>query len=159
MARKKIGELIEQLTGPFFQEHGYELFHTEFVKEGKDWFLRVYIDKIVDGSYVSVSTDDCEIVSRYLSQRLDEEDPIEQNYYLEVSSPGLDRPLLSEKDYIRFAGEPVEVSLYKAFEGKKTWNGRLIGKQGGFVTIQKEEGGEIALPEEQISKVRLEVIF
>ena len=83
MAKKKISELVKELTGDFLLENGLELYHCEFVKEGRDWFLRVYIDKHDPDSYVS--TDDCEMVSRFLSDRLDEEDPIAQNYYLEVS--------------------------------------------------------------------------
>ena len=111
MAKKKIEDLICDMLSEFFDANGYELFRTEFVKEGKDWFLRVYIDKMVDGEYVNVGVEDCEAVSRYLSDKLDEEDPIEQNYYLEVSSPGMDRPLLRDKDFVRFAGEVVEIKL------------------------------------------------
>lgn len=159
MAKKKIGELVEQMLEPFLTEHGYELFRTEFLKEGKDWFLRVYIDKIADGEYVNVSTDDCELVSRYLSEKLDQEDPIEQNYYLEVSSPGMDRPLISEKDYVRFAGEVVEISLYKAYEGKKSYSGVLVGLVDGCIVLRREDGSELSLPREQVSKANLAVVF
>ena len=159
MAKKKIGDLIEEMLKEFFEEHGYELFRVEFVKEVKDWFLRIYIDKIVDGEYVYVGVEDCEKVSRYLSEKLDEEDPIEQNYYLEVSSPGLDRPLLRDKDYVRFAGEVVEVNLYKSFEGKKYYEGVLVGKTEEFLTIRDEKEQELNIPVEQVSKVKLAVIF
>ena len=159
MAKKKIGEIVEAMLTPFFEENGYELFRTEFVKEGKDWFLRVYIDKIVDGEYVNVGTDDCEAVSRYLSDRLDEEAPIEQNYYLEVSSPGMDRPLLRDKDYVRFQGEAVEVSLYRAWEGKKSYEGTLVALTEDSLIIRDEKDRELAIPREQVSKTKLAVIF
>ena len=86
MAKIRIKELVAEELAGFLGENGLELYNVEFIKEGKDWFLRVYIDR-TDDSSGGISTDDCEKVSRYLSARLDELDPIEQNYYLEVSSP------------------------------------------------------------------------
>ena len=102
MAKKKITEIVEEITAEFLAENGLELYNSEFVKEGKDWFLRLYIDRLTGEDTAEaeeeneqyVSTDDCEKVSRYLSDELDRLDPIEQNYYLEVSSPGLDRELI-----------------------------------------------------------------
>ena len=114
MAKKKIQEYISEWMEPFGLENGYELSRTEFVKEGQTWFLRVYVDRLIDGKYDYMSSDDCEKISRYLSQKLDEADPISQNYYLEVSSPGLDRPLVSDKDYCRFTGEIIELKLFEA---------------------------------------------
>ena len=93
MAKKKIKDIVAEELEDFLKENGYELYNVEFVKEGKDWFLRVYIDKVPAADAPEeenyISTDDCETISRYLSERLDETDPIPQNYYLEVSSPGL----------------------------------------------------------------------
>ena len=97
MAGKKITDRVEELLSGFFHENGYELYKSEFVKEGRDWFLRIYIDK--RDSEEAVGTEDCEKVSRYLSDRLDMEDPIEQSYYLEVSSPGMDRELFKREHY------------------------------------------------------------
>ena len=100
-------------------------------KWGKDWFLRVYIDR-TDDSAGGIGTDDCEKVSKFISARLDELDPIEQNYYLEVSSPGMDRALLKESDYVRFAGRWVNVTLYQGLNGKKTFfrqAGRTAGRK------------------------------
>ncbi len=159
MAKKKIEDLIRDMLQEFFDANGYELFRTEFVKEGKDWFLRVYIDKMVDGEYVNVGVEDCEAVSRYLSDKLDEEDPIEQNYYLEVSSPGMDRPLLRDKDFVRFAGEVVEIKLYKGFEGKKFYEGVLVERNEEFLVIRDEKDQELQIPRDMISKVNLAVIF
>ena len=107
MAKKKITELISEWMESYGLQNGYELSRCEFVKEAGTWYLRVYVDKLEGGEYTYMSSDDCETVSRYLSERLDAEDPIPQNYYLEVSSPGLDRPLLTEKDFGRFKGSRI----------------------------------------------------
>ena len=166
MAKKKITEIVEEITADFLVQNGLELYNSEFVKEGKDWFLRVYIDKLpkegADGNVEEeyVSTDDCESVSRFLSAELDRLDPIEQNYYLEVSSPGLDRALLKEKDFIRFCGHMVDISLYKAIDGKKAFQGTLKGlTDDNKIVITDEKGEEIVFPREQVAKTRLAVIF
>ena len=192
MAKKKITTLIEEITADFLSENGLELYNSEFVKEGKDWFLRVYIDRVVPAEIrelaeeagsedfakdtakpeeteggtaetekmqLYVSTDDCERVSRFLSEELDRLDPIEQNYYLEVSSPGMDRELIKEKDFERFAGEIVDVSLYKAIDGQKNFQGRLEGLQEGIITITDENENRMEFPKEQVAKTRLAVIF
>ena len=165
MAKKKITEIVEEITADFLGQNGLELYNSEFVKEGKDWFLRVYIDKLpkegADGNVEEyVSTDDCESVSRFLSAELDRLDPIEQNYYLEVSSPGLDRALLKEKDFIRFCGHMVDISLYKAVDGKKAYQGTLKGlTDDNKIVITDEKGEEIEFPREQVAKARLAVIF
>jgi ribosome maturation factor RimP len=124
------------------------------VKTGKEYNLNVYIDQ-ADG----IGTDDCEIVSRYLSERLDADDLIEQNYYLIVSSPGMDRPLLTEEHYKRYAGTPVDVSLYKGVDGQKAYSGVLKERTDTHLLLTVDGGEEIALPRELISKVRLQVIF
>ena len=166
MAKKKITEIVEEITADFLAEKGLELYNSEFVKEGKDWFLRVYIDRLpkedADGNVEEecVSTDDCEGVSRFLSSELDRLDPIEQNYYLEVSSPGLDRALIKEKDFIRFSGRMVDISLYKAVDGKKTYQGILKGlTEDNKIVITDENEKEIEFPREQVAKTRLAVIF
>ena len=165
MAKKKITEIVEEITADFLAENGLELYNSEFVKEGKDWFLRVYIDRqqeeeTEDKEEVYVSTDDCEKVSRFLSEELDRLDPIEQNYYLEVSSPGLDRALIKEKDFIRFCGHVVDISLYKAMDGKKAYQGILKGlTEDNKIVITDENGSEIEFPREQVAKTRLAVIF
>lgn len=161
MAKKKIKDLIAEELATFLPHHGMELYHVEFVKEAKDWFLRIYIDKLPgeDGEETYISTDDCELVSRHLSEWLDETDPIEQNYYLEVSSPGLDRELFKEADYERFAGKAVEIRLYKAVGGRKQIEGVLEGLTDGMVVVTDGKGEKIQLPLEQIAKAKLAVIF
>ena len=160
MAKKKITEIIEEITLDFLGENGLELYNSEFVKEGKDWFLRVYIDKVPQGEEMQyVSTDDCEKVSRFLSAELDRLDPIEQNYYLEVSSPVMDRVLIADKHFERFAGHIVDINLYKAADGRKAYQGELVGRIDGKIIIKDEKGNQIEFPEEQVAKTRLAVIF
>ena len=159
MAKKKVTELIAEWMQPFGTENGYELSRSEFVKEAGSWYLRVYIDRIEEsGEYGWMTSDDCEKVSRYLSDKLDEEDPIKQNYVLEVSSPGLDRPLISEKDFKRFMGSLIDIKLYEPFEGKKELTGELSGYDGKTVSI-KADGKEITLPVDKTAKINLAVVF
>lgn len=160
MAKKKITEIIEEISAEFLAQNGLELYNSEFVKEGRDWFLRVYIDKMQEAQEAQyVSTDDCEKVSRFLSAELDRIDPIEQKYYLEISSPGMDRALLKDKDFVRFAGEIVDISLYKAVDGQKAYQGRLVGIEDGKIIITDEQDNRIEFPREQVAKTKLAVIF
>ncbi len=146
---------VQNLIGEYLTENGLDIYHSEFKKEGKDWYLRVFLDR-TDGDFVS--TDDCEKVSRYLSDRLDEEDPISQNYILEVSSPGLDRQLYEEKDYDRFLGQIVDVKLYSAAYGDKEHQGILKAYDNGDVLIDAQ-GEERRFTKDQIARVNLAVIF
>ena len=159
MAKKKITEYVSEWMAAYGPENGYELSRCEFVKEAGTWYLRVYVDKLENGGYGWMSSDDCEIVSRYLSEKLDADDPISQNYYLEVSSPGLDRPLLSEKDFERFKGSRVEVRLYEPIDGKKLLEGELLGLADGIVSIKDDNGKKISLPREKAGKINLAVVF
>lgn len=157
MAKKKIGDLIAEWMNEY-QPEVYELHRSEFVKEVDTWYLRVYVDKKTDGKYDYMSSDDCEIVSRYLSECLDKEDPIKQNYYLEVSSPGMDRPLINDSDYNRFKGQLIEISLYKALDKKKNFEGTLLGKEGNTVSISVDDK-ELKLQLDDIAKINLAVVF
>ncbi len=114
MANKTVS-LVEDLTADFLRENDLTLWNAEFVKEGRDWYLRLFIDR-TDGEYVS--TDDCEMVSEFLSKELDERDPIEQNYYLEVSSPGMDRELVKPEHFRACIGKEVEVKTYVPVKGE-----------------------------------------
>ncbi|MBR6236291.1 MAG: ribosome maturation factor RimP [Firmicutes bacterium] len=140
-------------------QNGYELSRCEFVKEAGTWYLRVYVDKLEEGCYGWMSSDDCETVSRFLSEKLDKDDPISQNYYLEVSSPGLDRPLISEKDFERFNGSRIEVRLYEPIDGKKLLEGELLGLSDGIVSIKDDKGKEICVPRDKAAKINLAVVF
>ena len=157
MAKKKITVLAEELLSGFLQEEGLELYHSEFVKEGKDWFLRIYIDKPEDEGYIG--TEDCEKVSRFLSEKLDEADPVEQNYYLEVSSPGMDRELVKPEHYQRYLDCEVEIRLYKCKDGTKNIQGVLQTMEGDSITVQDHDGKEWHLQLAEIAKAKLAVIF
>ena len=167
MAKQKITETVAEILAGFLEENGYELYHSEFVKEGKDWFLRVYVDlaagKDAEGNDVYISTEDCEKVSRYLSEKLDEADPIEQNYYLEVSSPGMDRPLIKPEHYKRYVGEEIELKLYKATDGVKNIEGVLtdFAPSGDdySVTVRDHNDKEWNLMLSEIAKASKAVIF
>lgn len=159
MAKGQITGIVTEILTDFLPEHGLELYHTDFKKEGKDWYLRVFIDKKDPGENEYISTEDCELVSNYLSEQLDARDPIRQNYYLMVSSPGLDRQLYEQKDYDRFTGQLVDVKLYKGFEGSKECQGELVGLADDVLTIRLEDGREVGFPMEQVAKTNLAVIF
>ena len=126
----KVTDLAAKLALPVVEEAGCELWDVEYVREAGTWFLRIYIDK--EGG---VDILDCEKVSRALSDLLDEADPIEGSYTLEVSSAGAERPLKRPGDFQRFMGSPVAVKLYKAQGGRKEFAGVLTGYDNGDVTI------------------------
>lgn len=157
MAGQSIKKLVAEETSEFFDKNGYELYNLEFVKEGSDWFLRVYIDMIDPDRYVG--TEDCEKVSRYLSDMLDKKDPVSQSYYLEVSSPGMDRTLLKDADFERYAGKRVELSLYKAMNGQKKLEGILKGLEGDEIVITDDAENILRLQKKQVAKTKLVVVF
>ncbi|MCR2042732.1 ribosome maturation factor RimP [Anaerosalibacter massiliensis] len=154
MRKKDIISLIYKISESKIKEFGYELVDVEFVKEGKNHFLRVFVDK--PGG---ITIDDCQNVSEFISNSLDEHDPINIPYYLEVSSPGLDRPFKTDKDFNRNLGEIVEVSLYKNFKEKKNYIGELLSFNKDMIKIIDSDLGEIEIPREIISKINLAVIF
>lgn len=154
MSKKKVTEIVSEMLEPFLRENGYELFNIEYIKEGKDWFLRIFID-----SESGIGIDDCEKVSVYISARLDEADPIDKNYYLEVSSPGIDRPLIKDSDYEKYRGREIDIWLYKAMDGKKMLTGTLEKMENNNIVIKDQNGKIIEIPREKTSKVKLAVIF
>jgi ribosome maturation factor RimP len=160
VSKKKITDIIAGELTVFLEQEGYELYHLEMVKVAKDWYLRVYIDKRHEsGEQRYISTDDCEKVSRYLSERLDAIDPIEQNYYLEVSSPGMDRQFYTDEHYRRYIGTLVEVKLYKPYQGTKNLEAVLKEVSLGQLTLEDKDGNEIVLPREQVAQTRLAINF
>ena len=104
---KKVTEIVEEMAAPILEELNLELVEVEYVKEGRNWFLRVYIDK-----ENGVDIEECGIVSEKLSEKLDEKDPISNNYFLEVSSPGAERPLKKDSDFIKAVGKNVHIKTY-----------------------------------------------
>lgn len=147
---KNIKELTTEITQPIVDELGLELVDVEFIKEGASWYLRIYIDK--DGG---ITIEDCENVSRKVDKILDEIDPIEQGYYLEVSSPGIDRPLKKESDFTKYKGKLVEVKLYKVIEGSKIFEGELVGLIDNKIIIKEEKGKELTFDKNDVALVKL----
>ena len=128
----------EEFLKPLIEEHHFELVDVEYVKEGSNWYLRAYIDK--EGG---ISVDDCEVISRRLSDWLDKEDFIEDSYILEASSPGLGRPLKKEKDFVRSVGKQVDIRLYRQRDNQKDFTGILTSYDKDSVTIEGEDGEEL----------------
>ena len=151
MERSPAIERIREMARAILEFEGMELVHLEMKPGPQGWFLRLFIDR--DGG---VSLDDCSRVSRQLSAQLDVEEPIEHRYTLEVSSPGLDRPLYSDGDFARFAGREVRVSTYAPFEGRRRFSGRLNGLINGAVHLVLDGEREIAIPRSQIASAKLE---
>lgn len=144
----------EKFLLPILEEHQFELVDVEYVKEAGSWYLRVYIDK--EGG---ITVDDCEVISRLLSEWLDKEDFIEDSYIMEVSSPGLGRPLKKDKDFARSIGDEVEMKLYKAKNGQKEYAGVLKAYDKDTVTIQMEDGEEEIFARTEIALIRLAFDF
>ncbi len=153
MQAKEIVKLTEQNVMPILDENGLEFVDCEFVKEGPQWYLRVYIDK--EGG---VGIDDCELVSRALDEKLGD-DLTEQPYIMEVSSPGLDRVLKRDAEYTKYKGRLVDVKLFKALDGIKEYRGSLIGLEGGNVAIENEAGEKLEFERKNVASVRLTVII
>ena len=149
---------IEEMLSTYLEDNALELYRTEYKKEGPNWVLRVFLDKPIGSDSEYVSIDECEGVNKYLSDLLDEQDFIDKSYNLEVSSPGLDRELIKDSDFIRFEGSLVEVRTYGQINGSKEFEGILKGRSSGEVTIETADG-LITIPEEKISKINLAVVF
>ncbi|BCS81502.1 ribosome maturation factor RimP [Anaerocellum diazotrophicum] len=149
----KITKKVEELVKPILERYGFDLVDIEFKKEGKNHFLRVYIDK--PGG---ITIDDCQLVSEELSEKLDIVDPIPFSYYLEVSSPGIDRPLISDRDFIRNRGRVVDVFLNQPFLNRTKITGELVEKNEKYLVliVDKEK---IDIPVGNIKKVKLAIRF
>lgn len=143
----------EQLLLPIAEKCGVEIYDVEYVKEGSDYYLRAYIDK-PEG----VNINDCETVSRALSDALDKEDFIPDAYILEVSSPGLGRKLSRERHFVQSMGEEIEIKTYKPIDNSKEFVGILKGYNNGDVTIETEDGDRTFVKDD-IAGVRLTIDF
>lgn len=144
----------EGLVMPLIEENNFELVDVEYVREGSNWFLRVYIDK--EGG---ITVDDCELISRGLSDLLDVNDFIPDAYILEVSSPGLGRQLKKDKDFKRSIGEVIEIKLYKAMNKQKEFEGVLTAFDESTLTVETEDGEEVKFNRSDIAMVRLAIDF
>ena len=155
MSKREIYEQkTEELIMPLIEQHQFELVDVEYVKEGGNWYLRAYIDK--PGG---ITVDDCELVSRALSDLLDEHDFIEDAYILEVSSPGLGRPLKKDKDFARSIGEEVDVKTFRAIQHQKDFTGILKAYDKEKIVLELEGGEEMAFARADIALVRMAFDF
>lgn len=143
-------EIAEKLALPL----GFEIAHVEYKKEGSEYFLRVFID--TDEGYISI--DDCEKVSRALSDELDKSDPIKEAYYLEVCSPGIDRTLRRDKEFIRFLGSEVDVKLFAPVDGVKEFSGVLASYESPIAKI-KASDKEYSVNKDDAVYIKLAVKF
>ena len=153
MAKRDYESRTEELLTPIAEAAGVSVYDVEYVKEGSEWYLRCYIDK-PDG----VTIEDCETVSRALSDRLDEEDYITDAYILEVSSPGLGRTLKKDKHLAKSIGQEVELKTYKPIEKQKEFSGVLIAFDQDTVTIETQTG-EIQFDRSDVALIRLALDF
>lgn len=152
--REQYEQKAEAMAQPIIDQFGFELVDVEYVKEAGNWYLRFYIDK--EGG---ITVDDCEAVSRIFSDKLDELDFIEDAYIMEVSSPGLGRPLKKEKDYARSMGKEVEIRTYRPIDKEKEFYGILSAYDESSVTITTEEQEEQTFEKADIALIRLAFDF
>lgn len=152
----KVSESVLAMALPIAEENGCTVYDVEYKKEGADYILRVILDTFDDEKPVSITM--CENVSRLLSEALDKNDPTNNPYMLEVTSPGLDRPLKKDEDFVRFAGREIEVGLYKQQNGSKLICGKLVCLREEEIILDVS-GKEVAIKKQDASFVRLAVIF
>ena len=152
--REQYEAKTESILLPIIEANNFELVDVEYVKEAGTWYLRAYIDK--EGG---IAIDDCELVSRALGEKLDELDFIEDSYILEVSSPGLGRPLKKDKDFERNLGNEVEIRLYKAINKQKEFFGILTAYDKDTVTIEQEDEEDMTFNRQEIALIRLALDF
>lgn len=153
MSTPKIKEIVEEMVQPYLDEHSFELVDVEYVKEGSNYFLRVFVDK--DGG---IDIDDCGMISEYLSQKLDENDPVSEAYFLEVSSPGAERPLKKREDVAKAVGKDVFVTVYEAVNGQKEFEGRLLTFENDELVISAGKK-QYSISYAKVASARLAIIF
>ena len=147
----KTEKIVLDMAKPIAEDNGCFIYDVEYVKEGGNWFLRIYADR--EGG---INIDECENISREISAELDKKDPISQNYFLEVSSPGIERKLRQEEHFEMYKGSLVDIGLYKAVNGSKTLCGELVGLDGDEVIVKAEEEMRIKLSETTSVRIHFE---
>ena len=147
----KVAEKVTEFVLPIAHSENLNLVEVEFLKEGSDWVLRIFLEN-KDGE---LTIEECEKVSRALSVILDEEDPIDKSYILEVSSPGLERPLKTEEDFERFKGELIAVKTFKKINGQKEFIGTLKNFESEKITLTLENEEEISIDYNLVARANL----
>ncbi|MCA0988078.1 ribosome maturation factor RimP [Guptibacillus algicola] len=149
--------VTEELVKPIADEMNLELVDVEFTQEGNNFFLRVYID-----SPRGVDIEECGVVSEKLSEQLDKQDPIEQPYFLEVSSPGAERPLKKPSDFEKVVGKQIYMTTYEKIDGEKSFEGKLVNFDGETVVVEqkvKTRTITVEVPYDKVASARLAVVF
>lgn len=154
MKKKRVVDVVSDILTPYVSTLEIELVDVEFVKEGPYRYLRVTIDK-----ENGVSLDDCQTVSQYLNSKIDQKDPIEEQYFLEVTSPGVERVLKRDKEYEKYAGKKIQLNLFQPFDGQKVLIGTLIGLVDDEIVIEHESMGRFNVPKSKVSLAKLVVDF
>ena len=154
MKKKRVVDVVEELLTPYVKTLEMEIVDVEFVKEGPYRYLRITIDK-----ETPVTLDDCQLVSQYLNSKLDSIDPIEEQYFLEVTSPGVERILKKDKEYDKFVGRKVLLKLFQPYEGQKAITGTLVGLIDDHIVIDSEHMGRVDLPKSKVSVTKLVADF
>lgn len=150
----KVTQIVEELLTPILQEMDLELVDIEYKKEGSNWFLRIFIDNETG----NIDIDDCGRVSERISQRLDEVDPIPTAYFLEVSSPGAERPLRKERDFCKAVGRHVHITTKVPVNGDTIFQGELISFENGQLTVKEDKKTHV-IALEQIDTARMAIVF
>jgi len=153
LSASNIKTFVEQMVQPFLSNNGFELVDIEYVKEGSNYFLRVFVDK--EGG---IDIDDCGRISEFMSEQLDENDPITDAYFLEVSSPGAERPLKKPEDVNKAIGKHVYITTYEPISGAKDFEGLLLSFDGENVVVRVGKK-EHTIPYEKVASARLAIVF
>ena len=153
MNTSTIKSIVENFATSYLEENGLELVNVEYVKESGNWFLRIYVDK-EDG----IDIEDCSRVSEFISTKLDELDPISDAYFLEVSSPGAERPLKKAEDLMKAISKHIFITTYEQIDGAKEFEGRLEGFDGTTVEIVTARRKH-AIPYDKVASARLAIVF
>jgi ribosome maturation factor RimP len=153
VSASNIEGVVERMLLPYLENSGFELVDVEYVKEGNNWFLRVFVDK--EGG---IDIDDCGRISEYLSEKLDESDPIADAYFLEVSSPGAERPLKKPQDFVQAIDKHVFVTTYEPVNGLKEFEGKLISASDAELVIQVGKKQQV-IPVDKMAGARLAIVF
>lgn len=153
MGQKTIKAIVEEMITPYLDEHGFELVDIEYEKKGANRFLRIFVDK--EGG---IDIEDCGRISEYIGSKLDENDPIDDTYFLEVSSPGAERPLKKPRDFERSIGKHVLVTTYEPIDGAKEFEGTLTSYNDQFLTV-KTEKKETQIALDKVASARLAIQF
>lgn len=154
MKKRRVVDVVEEILSPYLKTQEMELVDVEFVKEGPYRYLRVTIDK-----EEPVTLDDCQLVSQFLNSKLDTLDPIEEQYFLEVTSPGVERVLKKDREFEKFVGHKVQLKLFQAYEGQKALTGNLVGLIDDNIVIEHAQMGRVEIPKSKVSLTKLVVDF